>query len=219
MRYKSPITQPGFRQGLPSPNKGKKFPAEILEPDEVLALIDACNCGPSGLRDRAVITTLWRTGIRVGELSALRTVDIDLERGAIRVRGTKSDCSDRTVGMDREGCAVLRDWLDVRAEELCPPRLSPAFCCVSRHELGNPLKPQQIRQKLRMLADRCGIEKRVHPHCLRHTHAAELATEGVNLRIIQLQLGHSNVSITHRYVNHLNPVAVIDTMAERRWAA
>jgi integrase len=218
MRHRSKITKKGYRKGEPSKNRGKRFYADTYTRAEVMAIVDACNCGASGLRDRALIVTLWRTGLRVSEALGLRIHDIDFERGQIRVRGTKTRTSDRTVGLDDLTRAHLRDWLDVR-DTLGIPKISGhVFCCISRHERGNPVKPAQTRQKLHRLAEKAQIAKRVHPHGLRHTFASELADEGVDLRIVSRALGHSNVAITDRYINHLNPTAVIDYMAKRRAA-
>jgi site-specific recombinase XerD len=215
MRHQSKITQKGYRSGQESPNKGKRFYADTLTREEVLALVDCCNCGPSGLRDRALIVTLYRTGLRISEALGLRLHDVDLERGTLRVRGTKTRTSDRTVGIDRMTAAHLRDWLEVRTAELGIPPTGHVFCCISRHERGNPMKPAQARQKLRTLANKAQISKRVHPHALRHTFAAELATERVDIRVISQSLGHSNIAITDRYVSHLNPTAVLDVMGAR----
>jgi integrase len=70
---------------------------------------------------------------------------------------------------------------------------------------------------LKRLADKAGIEKRVHPHGLRHTHACELRQEGVDIGIISKQLGHSSTATTARYLDHIAPQAVIDIMRAREW--
>ena len=67
------------------------------------------------------------------------------------------------------------------------------------------------------LAKKAGIEKRVHPHGLRHTHAAELREEGVDIAIISRQLGHSSIATTARYLDHIAPQTVIDTVRAREW--
>ncbi len=74
-----------------------------------------------------------------------------------------------------------------------------------------------VRALLPRLARKAGIEKRVHAHGLRHTHAFELANERTPLHVIQQQLGHSNVAVTSRYINHLAPTAVIETIKAREW--
>lgn len=214
MRHKSDITKKGYRKGVPNKNKGVRFYADTLSRAEVFALVEECNCGASGLRDRALIVTLYRTGLRISEALGLRLHDVDLERGALRVRGTKTRTSDRTVGIDKMTAAHLRDWLDVRAEIGIPP-VGYVFCCISRHERGNPVKPAQTRQKLHRLAEKAAIPKRVHPHCLRHSFASELASERVDIRLIMRSLGHKNLAVTHTYLNHVAPFEVVDAMAVR----
>ena len=213
-RHRSKITMPGYGKGRPSKNRGVRFYADTLTREEVLALVEGCNCGSSGLRDRALIVTLYRTGLRISEALGLRLHDVDLERGTLRVRGTKTRTSDRTVGIDAMTRNHLRDWLDVRSDLGIAP-VGFVFCCISRHERGHQMKPAQARQKLRRLAEKAELSKRVHPHALRHSFAAELATERVDIRVISQALGHSNIAITDRYVSHLNPTAVLEVMAAR----
>jgi len=68
------------------------------------------------------------------------------------------------------------------------------------------------------LASKAGIEKRVHPHGLRHAHAAELAAEGLPPNLIQLQLGHSSLATTDRYLRHIAPAELVRAMQSRTWA-
>ena len=94
------------------------------------------------------------------------------------------------------------------------PKTAPVFCTLE----GGPLLPHYVRALCKRLAKRAGIEKRVHPHGLRHSHAFELAQEGIPLHLVQAQLGHSSLAITDRYVSHLNPTELVDRMRERAWA-
>ena len=80
------------------------------------------------------------------------------------------------------------------------------------------MNPSHVRTLLRRLADRVGIDKRVHPHGLRHTHAYELMMEGVPMPIIQQQLGHVSLATTDRYLSHIAPRQVIETMGQREWS-
>ena len=80
------------------------------------------------------------------------------------------------------------------------------------------MKQDYIRALLPRLARKAGIEKRVHAHGLRHTHAAELAQEGIPVNVIQQQLGHANLAVTSIYLAHIAPQQLIDTMKERKWA-
>jgi hypothetical protein len=94
---------------------------------------------------------------------------------------------------------------------------TPLFCVISRPSVGAPMHSAYIRNKLKDLAARAGIEKRVHPHGLRHSHAFELAGERVDLRVIQEQLGHTALATTARYVNHLNPLVRRELIRSRPW--
>ena len=74
-----------------------------------------------------------------------------------------------------------------------------------------------VRVMLKRLAARAGIDKRVHAHGPRHTHAAQLRAEGIDIAIISRQLGHASISTTARYLDHIAPTAVIDAIRNRTW--
>jgi site-specific recombinase XerD len=208
----SPATLKGYRAGQPSPRKDRTFPAEVLTPDEVRALIGACSSNaPTGIRNRALIAVLYRSGLRVGEALALKTTDIDPDRGTIRVLHGKGDRS-RTVGLDQDAIALVQRWLDRRSD--LGVRNGSLFCTLD----GGRLAASYVRTLLRRLALKVGIEKRVHPHALRHTHAAELVKEGVPVNLIQDQLGHASLATTDRYLRHLTAGEVVAAIQQRRWA-
>jgi site-specific recombinase XerD len=215
---RSPITMPGYRQGLPAPNKGMKLPAEPLTQAEVLALLGACSSrGSAGLRDQALIVLLWRSGLRIAEALALHPKDLDLERRTVAVLHGKGDRR-RVVGIDPTAAAFLERWMRRRAA-LGIARGRPVFCVISQPRRGKAMYASVFREKLKDLAERAGIEKRVHPHGLRHTHAFELATEGVPVHVIRKQLGHKSLATTERYIDHLAPGDVIAAMQHRAWPA
>jgi site-specific recombinase XerD len=83
---------------------------------------------------------------------------------------------------------------------------------------GGPLAQSYVRHLLRRLAEKQGIERRVHPHALRHSYAAELAREGVPMNVLKDALGHSTLATTDRYLRNVAPVHVIETMRRREWA-
>jgi integrase/recombinase XerD len=218
-RRRSPIVDPAYRLGQRPANYGLTFPAEVLTPDEIMRLIAACaRRGPSGLRNRALIVLLWRCGLRIGEALALAPKDVDPDRGAVTVLHGKGN-KRRTVGVDPTALAIVQRWLECRAA-LGVPRSAPLFCTIAHDELGppgRPLRSAYVRMMLKRLRDRAGIEKRVHPHGFRHTHAFELAMEGVPMHVIQRQLGHSNLATTARYLDHLAPAQVIEATRGRAW--
>lgn len=215
---RSAITMPGYRLGMKPANAGKRYPAEVLTPAELGRLLAACpRRGPVGVRNRALIITMWRAGLRVAEALSLYRKDIDLDAGSITILHGKGDRR-RTVGIDPAAAAVIRDWIEYRRERLALGPASTLYCTVSGQTRGRRLKDSYVREMLKDLAHKAGIQKRVHPHGLRHTHASELAREGVPIHIIRRQLGHSSLAVTARYVEHLSPWEVIDAMKAREWA-
>jgi site-specific recombinase XerD len=120
----------------------------------------------------------------------------------------------RTVGLDPAGFAMLDPWLEIR-RGLDLPSQATVICTLT----GKPVRSGYFRGALSKLARKAGIEKRVHPHGLRHTLAAELRAEGVDIGVISKQLGHTSIATTARYLDHIAPTIVIETMRERRWDA
>ncbi|HWF49713.1 MAG TPA: site-specific integrase [Solirubrobacteraceae bacterium] len=220
-RRRSAVTVPGYRLGMKPANAGKKYPAEILTSDEIHRLMAACGRhGLAGPRNRAMIVTLWRGGLRVTEMLELRPKDIDLEAGTISILHGKGDRR-RVIGIDPEAAAVIDVWLTLRRELRglgAPLGTAPVFCVISHPNIGGRQHSSVVRETLKDLAVKAGIEKRVHPHGLRHTHAAELAREGVPVHVIRKQLGHSSLDTTERYINHLAPLEVIRAIQRRTWA-
>ena len=206
----SPVTAPGYHQGRPAPNKGRSFPAEVLTPDEVKGLIRACsNRAPTGVRNRALIVTLYRGGLRLGEALALRPKDVDPDAGTITVLHGKGDRR-RAVGLDPGAMAILLRWMEKRCTLWLAGR-QRLFCTLQ----GRPLHPSYVRTTLHRLGEKAGIEKRVVPHGLRHTMAYELMWEGVPAPVIQAQLGHTSLATTQRYLDHLAPRELVEEMQRR----
>ena len=184
------------------------YPPEPLTLGEIRQLLDACGSkSATGLRNRALIVTLWRAGLRISEALALQFRDLDND--VLRVRHGKGNKA-RTVALDPEAMAFLQAWTERKA------RLGIGGPILSTLK-GAPLLPSYVRNLLPRLAKRAGIAKRVHAHGLRHTFAAELADEKTDLRVIQHALGHTSLATTARYVDHLRPQAVIDTLRARVW--
>jgi site-specific recombinase XerD len=144
-------------------------------------------------------------------------MDVNTKRGTVRVLRGKGKRT-RTVGLDPGAVAVVQRWLDTR-QTLRLNGHMPLFCSITRGEpFGKPLHPQYVRQMLNRYAQRAGIEKRVHPHGLRHAHAAELAAEGVPVNKVQRQLGHANLAVTLRYLDRIQPVDLVEMARAREWS-
>jgi len=190
---------------------GHKQPAEILTRDEVAALARQCSVrAPTGLRNRALIAVMYRAGLRLDEALALKPADIDPRQGTVRVLHGKKD-KDRTVSLDDGGMAIVQQWMTRRAT--LGLRNGLLFCTLD----GKTVQPQYVRNLMKRLARKAGIEKRVHPHGLRHTHAAELAHEGWPMNLIQQQLGHSSLLTTDVYLRHIAPAELIALGKSRKW--
>ena len=167
---------------------------------------------PTGIRNRALIAVLYRGLLRVSEALALVPKDLDRPSGTFRVLHGKGDRS-RTVAIDPAAFGLIERWLDVRAKLPGVHRRAPLFCTLD----GEPLRSAYVRALLPRLAKRAGIEKRVHPHGLRHSGAAELRGEGVDIGVISKQLGHGSIATTARYLDHIAPAQVIEAMQKRQW--
>lgn len=209
----TPVIQPGYHTGREAPNKGHTYPPEILTEDEVRALIKACsNRAPTGIRNRALITTMYRGGLRLGETLALKPKDIDPDRGTITILHGKGDRR-RTVGIDPGAMAIIMRWVEKRQGLEIDGR-ARLFCTLQ----SQSLKPSYVRTMLARLAQKVGIDKRVHPHGLRHCHSYELMMEGVPVPIIQQQLGHASLATTDRYLRHIAPKDLVEAMRRREWS-
>lgn len=189
-------------------NAGRTYPAETLTLDEARALIHAAG-GNSALaaRNQALVVVLYRAALRAAEACALVPGDVDTRTGTVNVRHGKGG-KQRKVGIDGDALALVRRWVERRAVLGFGGRAA-LFCSMR----GQPLDPSYLRKLMPTLAERAGIERRVHPHALRHTRAAELAEAGVPVNVIQRALGHSSLATTDRYLAHVAPTQVLDSMA------
>ena len=216
---RSPIVQPGYRKGQRPGNYGLTFPPEPLTRAEIERLLAHLGRGPCGHRNRALVVLLWRSGLRISEALGLYTKDIDAAAGTVTIlrgKGRKGVGKRRQVAVDAYAVAMLERWMAVRAElGLQAPGRTPVFCCVDVRTRGKAMYSSYVRDMLKHRALQAGIDKRVHPHGLRHTMAFELLMEGEPLGVIRDQLGHSNLATTLRYCDHLAPAMAIKAMHAR----
>lgn len=175
-------------------------PAEILTPEEVQALLAQPSLRyPTGIRNRAIIMLLYRSGLRVGELTALRPADLDHKHRSIRVLDPKTGKPQTRFWHESADDALLR-WEDKR-HELGINGHHRLFCTLK----GEPLGESYIRSTmLPTVARKAGIVKRVHAHGLRHTFAVELEAAGATTTEISKLLGHGRTSTTSIYLSHLS---------------
>lgn len=171
---------------------------EVLDYKELERLLEA----PKGndlrtLRDRAILETLFSTGLRVSELCALNRY-ANLDRGEISVRG-KGDKL-RVVFLSDSAKKAIKQYLDKRddAEEALFVSLTKSGRATKR------IDPRTIQRIVERYAKRAGLAKRVHPHQLRHQFATDLLVNGADLRSVQELLGHANISTTQIYTHLTN---------------
>lgn len=214
---------------MPAPaNKGERYPADVLRREEVDRLVLAARGKPLdakgrpkkpssiGLRNSALIAAMYRGGLRVSEALALRPGDVDLATGKLHVRRGKGDRA-RRVAIDNGALRLLGEWVERRRSLGFDDRKAYLFCNVRSAGDGGPLASSYLRRLLPKLAEAAQIPKRVHPHMLRHTRAAELAAEGVPVNVIQAALGHSSLATTSTYLAHIAPEQVYEAMRAGGW--
>ena len=184
----------------------KRLPV-VLETHEVEALLDAANTScPTGFRNRALLTVVWRCGLRVSEVCDLRTTQIRWTDCILEIRNGKGG-RDRNIPLDAKALDWLTRWRPHRAD-------SPFFFSSLS---GQRLSPRYIQQLIKRLAVRAlGPERGavVTPHVLRHTYATELLDEGFTLREVQDLLGHASVATTQIYT-HVRPKALAEKIRQR----
>ena len=191
----------------------RTYPAESYTPEEMRALLAACGDTLYGKRHKALIITLWRTGLRLSEALDLMPHNIDFDTMTIRVMHGKGNKA-RTVGFDGKTGHELRVWLTARRRWLGDNGLDyPVFCTQN----GGRMRTNHIRQILPVIAKRAGVRKRVHAHGFRHTFAVELSREGVPVYDIQRLLGHTSLATTELYLRSLSPEEALSAVRGREW--
>lgn len=219
------ITRPEYRLGMKPANAGLQLPPELVTLDEMRRLLRATGRGYAGARNRAMWVVMWRCGLRISEALDLYPRDVNLDLGTVTVqhgkaaggvKGRRGRPRQRVVGIDPEAAAVVAVWVK-RRQELGVNGHHPLFCRIQRPDVGKPMHSSVAREALQEAAKRAGIEHRVHPHGLRHTHAMELHREKVSITLIQKQLGHHHLSSTARYLDHHAPLELIEAIQARTW--
>ena len=176
--------------GIRAPKAPRKLP-QVLDPDEAKALVEVPTDAPLGLRDRAMLELFYSSGLRLSELCALRWRDLHLADGLVDVRGKGG--KERIVPVGSHARTALREWrADTRAGDDAP---------VFPGRGGKPISPRAIQIRMRQLAQRQGLFKRVHPHLLRHSFASHVLESSGDLRGVQELLGHADISTTQIYTH------------------
>ncbi len=174
-------------EGLENPQREKRLP-RVLTEAEVAAMIAAAETA----RDRALVELLYGAGLRVSELTALDTKDVNYSHGSLRCLGKGS--KERIVPIGGHAVSALQHYLQACSK----PRHSSALFS---DRAGKRLSRLVVWQVVKRLARRAGITKSLSPHTLRHSFATHLLERGADLRVVQELLGHSNVVTTQLYTH------------------
>jgi site-specific recombinase XerD len=180
------------------PKLARRLP-ECLDREEVARLFMACDDSPLGVRDRAIMETLYASGMRVSELCGLRIQDYNGEAMEMRVLGKGS--RERVVLLNASANGWLERYMNDHRSRLAGPAKpepsDPLF--VSRE--ATPLSTRSVHRIVIKHAEKAGITKTITPHTLRHTFATHLLEGGADLRVVQDLLGHSSISTTQIYTH------------------
>jgi len=171
---------------------------KTLSEAQVEALLAAPDADTTlGLRDRAMIETLYATGLRVSELVGLGVLDVSLNEGVVRVVQGKGG-KDRLVPLGAEAMHWIADYLARARPALLGARVSPALFVTAR---GTGMTRQMFWQLVKKYARQADIHAPLSPHVLRHAFATHLLNHGADLRVVQMLLGHADISTTQIYTH------------------
>ncbi|MBU0655077.1 MAG: site-specific tyrosine recombinase XerD [Gammaproteobacteria bacterium] len=182
---------------IEAPKQGRKLPGTLAE-DEVDALLQAPDTGnPLGLRDRAMLELLYATGLRVSELVGIRLGEVSLTNGVIRITGKGN--KERLVPMGEESLDWIQAYLrDARPVLMQGKEIDEAVFVTNR---GSGMTRQMFWVLIQRYALEAGIVRHISPHTLRHAFATHLLNHGADLRVVQMLLGHSDLSTTQIYTH------------------
>ncbi|AOU97588.1 site-specific tyrosine recombinase XerD [Acidihalobacter yilgarnensis] len=179
------------------PRLGRPLPDALSESDVESLLAAPVISTLEGLRDRAMLELLYATGLRVSELVGLGETRLNLKHGVVRVIG--KGARERLVPVGEEATAWVERYLaEARSELLRGHGPSPAIFVTRR---GGPMTRQAFWHLIRRHARQAGIDKHLSPHTLRHAFATHLLNHGADLRVVQMLLGHSDLSTTQIYTH------------------
>jgi integrase/recombinase XerC len=182
---------------LRNPRRERKLP-HFLSTSEIATLLNApSRRSKLGLRDRAMLETMYSAGLRVSELVGMNDGDLDLEQGLVRVRGKGK--RERLAPLGRYAVEALQRWLARRelAENERHGEAAPVFV----NRFGRRLTTRSVARMIEQLLLKTGLDLRTSPHTLRHSFATHLLDAGADIRSVQELLGHKSLVTTQIYTH------------------
>ena len=189
-----------FLDSITTP-KRIKSPPNFLTQKEVKQLLDSITWDENSdsdfriitkLRDKLIVTLLYSSGLRVSELINLTVDNVNFEGKQLSIVGKNNS---RVILLDESTKQLIQKYLEKRTQK-------SNYLVVNKS--GNPLTPRYVQLMIKKYGNESGIKKKITPHILRHSYATHLLEQGVNIKIIQEILGHSNLSTTQIYNQHIN---------------
>ena len=181
---------------IDTPKLPRNLPKSLTEQD-IERLLDAPDSHtPLGLRDRTMFEVLYATGLRVSELVTLRVTQVSMDMGVVRVMGKGS--KERLVPLGEEALDWLHRYLADSREVLLGKQISDALFVTAR---GEGMTRQMFWHLIKKHARQGGLSKPLSPHTLRHAFATHLLNHGADLRVVQMLLGHADISTTQIYTH------------------
>jgi integrase/recombinase XerD len=185
---------------LDSPKVEKHLPSSIAPEDIDRLLAAPVGETPTAYRDRALLESLYATGLRVSELVALDVADVNVDAGTVRCVGKGS--KERILPVYDQALAVIDDYISKGRPELIKPDSEEQALFLNRR--GQRLTRQGLWLIIKRYVDRMDIDGHITPHTLRHSFATHLLRGGAGLREVQQMLGHANISTTQVYTQVSN---------------
>jgi integrase/recombinase XerD len=179
-----------------APKRSRALPKSLTEQEVELLLAAPSANDPLSLRDKTMLELLYATGLRVSELVSLKLGQLSQDMGVVRILGKGS--KERLVPVGEEALDWARKYVDEARSLLLEGRLSDALFISTR---GSAMTRQAFWQLIKRYALRAGIAKPISPHTLRHAFATHLLNHGADLRVVQMLLGHADISTTQIYTH------------------
>ena len=181
---------------IEAPHIGRSLPASLSEKDVELLLIAPEVTNPLGFRDRTMLEMLYATGLRVSELVNLKFEQISFRQGVVRIIGKGN--KERLVPVGEEAMSWLESYMNQARKDILGERQCDFLFVTNR---GDSMTRQAFWHIIKRHAKKAGISKELSPHTLRHAFATHLLNHGADLRVVQLLLGHSDLSTTQIYTH------------------
>ena len=182
---------------LETPKIGRKLP-DTLSREEIIEMIESLDLSkPEGERNRAILETLYGSGLRVSELVSLKISNIYFNDGFMRILGKGS--KERLVPLGGIAAKRITQYLKGARIHLVIKKGADDFVFLNRR--GSPLSRVMVFNIVKLTAKNCGIKKNISPHTLRHSFATHLIEGGADLRAVQDMLGHESITTTEIYTH------------------